>query len=53
MLGKTEGSGRGSGGCDGWMASPTQWTWTWVSLGDGEGWEAWHAAVYGVAKSGT
>ena len=25
-----EGDGRG---CDGWMASPTQWTWVWVNSG--------------------
>ena len=28
MLGKTEGRRRG---WDGWMASPTQWTWVWVN----------------------
>ena len=36
------------------MASPTQWTWVWVSYG--YCWwkrEAWHAAVHGVAKSWT
>ena len=41
-------------GWDGWMASPTQWTWVWV---DSSSWwwdkEAWHAAVHGVAKSRT
>ena len=31
MLGKTE--GRRRRGWDGWMASMTQWTWVWVSLG--------------------
>ena len=36
-------------GWDGWMASPTQWTWVWVSSGR----EAWRAAVHGVAKSRT
>ena len=33
MLGKTEGRRRGDGrgrGC--WMASPTQWTWVWISF---------------------
>ena len=32
MMGKTEGKRRrGDRGWDGWMASPTQWTWVWVS----------------------
>ena len=40
---------------DGWMASPTQWTWVWASS---ESWwrkdrEAYHAIVHGVAKSWT
>ena len=35
-------------GWDGWMASPTQWTWVWASS---TRWEAWHAAVHGVTKS--
>ena len=30
MLGKIEGRRRGQ---EGWMASPTQWTWVWVSSG--------------------
>ena len=34
MLGKIEGGReRGDRGWDGWMASPTQWTWVWVNLG--------------------
>ena len=39
---------------DGWMATPTRWTWVWVNSG------SWwwrgrpgHAAVHGVAKSRT
>ena len=39
MLGKIESRRRG---WDGWVASPTQWTW-----------EAWHAAVHGVTESDT
>ena len=32
MLGKIEGRRRGDDrGRDGWMASPTQWTWVWVN----------------------
>ena len=32
MLGRIEGGGEGDDkGWDGWMASPTQWTWVWVS----------------------
>ena len=34
MLGKPEGRRRrGQQRWDGWMASPTQWTWVWVSSG--------------------
>ena len=44
---KAGGEGGGKGWA-GWMASPTQWTWT-----PGAGDEAWHAAVHGVAKSQT
>ena len=34
MLGKTEGRRRrDSRGWDGWIASPTQWTWVWVDSG--------------------
>ena len=53
MLGKIKGRRRrGRRGWDGWMASPTQWTWVWVNSGS---WarEAWHAAIHGVAKSRT
>ena len=39
-------------GWDGWMVSPTQWTWVWVGSGSWW-WEACHAAVHGVAKSRT
>ena len=32
MLGKIEGGGEGDDrGWDGWMASPTQWTWVWIN----------------------
>ena len=32
---KLKAGGEGdSGGLDGWMASPTQWTWTWVNSGN-------------------
>ena len=34
MLGKIEGRRRSGGrGWDGWMASPTQWTWVWANSG--------------------
>ena len=34
MLGKIKGRGEGGNrGWDGWMASPTQWTWVWASSG--------------------
>ena len=34
MLGKIEGRRRrGDRGWDGWMTSPTQWTWVWVNSG--------------------
>ena len=32
-LRKIEGRRRGDRGRDGWMASPTQWTWVWASSG--------------------
>ena len=38
---------------DGWMASPTQWTWVWVDSGSWWWTEAWCAVVHGVAKSWT
>ena len=51
---KTEGEADDRG-WDGWMASPTWWTWVWAS--SGSWWwtdrEAWSAAVLGVAKSRT
>ena len=46
---------RGEGndrGWDGWMASPTRWTWVWVN--SGSWWwprEAWRAVIHGVVKS--
>ena len=42
-------------GWDGWMASPTQWTWIRIGgtpgIGDGQG--AWRAVIHGVTKSQT
>ena len=42
-------------GWDGWMASPTQWTWVWVNSGSWCWTErpVWCAAVCGVTKSQT
>ena len=53
MLRKIEGrKGRGDNRrWDGWMASPTQWTWVWVSFGSW--WWTRRPAVHGVAKSWT
>ena len=31
--GEDKGRRRGEGGWDGWMASPTRWTWVWVNSG--------------------
>ena len=45
-----EGDGRG---WDGWMASPTRWTWVWVNSRSWMDREASCAAVHGVAKSRT
>ena len=47
MLGKIEGRRRrGRQGWDGWMASPTRWTWIWVSSGS---W--WWTGKPGVLQS--
>ena len=47
MLGKTEGGGEGDDrGLDGWMASPTRWTWVWASS---ESW--WCTGKPGVLQS--
>ena len=41
-------------GWDGWIASPTQWTWDWANSGGAvKDTGAWCAAVHGVAKSWT
>ena len=55
MLGKIEGRRRrDDSGWDGWMASPTQWTWVWVNSWDlVMDRESWLAAVHGVTKSQT
>ena len=51
LRGGREGDDRGR---DGWMASPTRWTWVWVDFGS---WwwdrEAWCAVVHGVTMSWT
>ena len=47
MLGKIEGKREGDNrGWDGWMASPTQWTWVWASPGS---W--WWTGKPGVLQS--
>ena len=47
MLGKIEGRNRGDDrGWSGWMASPTQWTWVWVSS-----WSYWWTGKSGVLQS--
>ena len=55
MLGKIEAGGEGDDrGWDGWMASPTQWTWVFRGLRElVMDREAWHAVVHGVTKSRT
>ena len=63
MLGKIEGGREGGDRWwDGWMASPTRWTWVWISsgswwwaVGDGQlvmDREAWHAAAMGLQRVG-
>ena len=39
-------------GWDGWIASPTQWTWVWVISGNWWWTEAWSAAVMGLQRVG-
>ena len=51
MLGKIEGRRRRDDRrWDGWMASPTQWTWVWVNCVLVLDREAWRSVVHGVAK---
>ena len=51
MLGKIESGGEGDNrGWDGWMASPTQWTWVWASSGS---WWWTGKPVHRIAKSWT
>ena len=54
MLGNIEGRREGEDrGWDGWMASPTSWTWIWLSSGMVEDRKASNATVHGVMKSRT
>ena len=39
-------------GWDGWMASPTQWTWVWVDSGSWWWTEAWCAWFMGLQRVG-
>ena len=43
----------GDRGWAGWKASLTQWTWIWARWEMVKDWEAWRAAVHGIAKSQT
>jgi len=45
--------GQVSLGWDGWIASPTQWTWVWANWEIVKNREAWRAAVHEVAVSQT
>ena len=47
------GGGGDDRGWDGWMASPTQWTWVWTSSRRWWNRETWRAAVHGVTKNRT
>ena len=52
MLGKLKAERDGDDrGWDGWMASPTQWTWVSKLREMLKDREAWHAAVHEVSKS--
>ena len=58
LIGKDPHAGRnwgqeekGTTGWDGWMASPTWFTWVWVNSSVLMDREAWHAVIHGVAKS--
>ena len=52
MLGKIEGGGEGDDrGWDGWMASPTQWTWVWVN--PGSWWGLVCCSLWGLKESDT
>ena len=46
LLGKIEAGDGGDRGWDAWMASPTQWTWTWANS-----WRQWRTGKSGVLQS--